>query len=102
MQKLEAQQANMEGECEQLEKLVKLWKAKCNDLEKEVNALGYLRIYCEKLKKYLAGLEGRKHKCAELQQKVTQIESNVELQCFRAVDREINSGTLVKKGWYSS
>ena len=50
MQKLEAQQANvmqLGGKCEQLEKSLESWKVKCNGLEKEVNALGYLRIYCQ-------------------------------------------------------
>ena len=91
VQQFEEQQINvvrLNSKCEQLEKSLESWKVKCNDLEKEVNALGHLRIYCEKLEKDLSDLEGWKRKCAELQQKVTQIENNAELECFRAVARE--------------
>ena len=91
VQQLEAQQVNvvqLRSKCEQLEKSLESWRAKCNGLEKELNALRHSRTHYEKLEKDLADLEGWKCKCAELQQKVTQIESNAELECFRAVAKE--------------
>ena len=81
-------QVNVEqlrSECEQLEKSSESWKVKCNELVKELNAL---KAYCAKLEKDLADLEGWKHKCTELQLRVTQIENNMELECFRAVAKE--------------
>ena len=71
-------QVNVEqlrSECEQLEKSLESWKVKCNELENELNAL---KAYCAKLEKDLADLVGWKHKCTELQLRVTQIENNVE------------------------
>ena len=53
--------------------------------KKELNAL---KAYCTKLEKDLADLEGWKYKCTELQLRVTQIERNMELECFRAVAKE--------------
>ena len=52
-----------------------------------MNALAYLKIYCEQLEK---DIESWRLKCVaiDLQQRVTQLESNMELECFRAVDRE--------------
>ena len=47
-----------------------------------------MRTHCGNLEKGLAGLEGWKHKCTELQLKVINIENNVELESFRAVARE--------------
>ena len=61
------------------------WKVKCNELEKELNAL---KAYCAKLEKDLADLEGWKYKCTELQLRVTQIENNMKLECFRAVAKQ--------------
>ena len=75
----------MRSECEQLEKSLGSWKVKCNELEKELNAS---RVYCDKLEKDLADLEGWKYKCTELQLRLTRIENNMELECFRAVAKE--------------
>ena len=47
-----------------------------------------MRAYCAKLEKDLDDLEGWKYKCTELQLRVTQIENNMELECFRAVAKE--------------
>ena len=44
--------------------------------------------HCGNLEKDLADLEGWKHECTELQLKVTNIENNAELECFRAMARE--------------
>ena len=87
-QQLETQLINesqLQSKCKQLEGDLDSWKTKCNTLEKEVNALAYLKIYCEKLEK---DVESWRLKCADLQQRVTQLESSMELECFRAVDRE--------------
>ena len=76
----------LKSECEQLEKGLESWKVKYNELEKELNAL---RTHCRNLEKDLADLEGWKRECTELLQlKVTNIENNVELECFRAMARE--------------
>ena len=75
----------MRNECEQLEKSLESWKVKYNELEKDLNTL---KAYCTKLEKDLADLEGWKYKCTELQLRVTQIERNMELECFRAVAKE--------------
>ena len=75
----------MKGECEQLEKGLESWKVKYNELEKELNAL---RTHCGNLEKDLADLEGWKREYTELQLKVTDIENNAELECFRAMARE--------------
>ena len=50
-----------------------------------MNALEYLKIYCEKLEK---DIESWRLKSVDLQQRVTQLESSMDLECFRAVDRE--------------
>ena len=61
------------------------WKVKYNNLEEEVNALAYMKIYCENLKK---DIKIWWFKCVDLQQRVIQLESSMELECFRAVDRQ--------------
>ena len=81
-------QTNVEqlrSECEQLEKGLESWKVKYDKLEKELNAL---RTHSGNLEKHLANLEEWKHKCTELQLKVTDIENNAELECFRAMARK--------------
>ena len=75
----------LKSECEQLEKDLESWKVKYNELEKELNDL---RTHCGNLEKDLADFEGWKRERTELQLKVTNIENNLELECFRAVARE--------------
>ena len=84
-QQLETQLINesqLQSKCKQLEGNLDSWKIKCNTL---VNALAYLKIYCEKLEK---DIESWRLKCVDFQHRVTQLESSMELECFRAVDRE--------------
>ena len=78
-------ESQLQSKCKQLEGDLDSWKIKCNTLEKEVNALAYLKIYSEKLEK---DIESWRLKCVDLQQRVTQLENSMELECFRAVDRE--------------
>ena len=78
-------ESQLQSKCKQLEGDLDSWKINCNTLEKEVNALAYLKIYSEKLEK---DIESWRLKCVDLQQRVTQLENSMELECFRAVDRE--------------
>ena len=89
-------ESQLQSKYKQLEGDLDSWKTKCNTLEKEVNVLAYLKIYCEKLEK---DIESWRLKCVDLQQRVTQLESSMELECFRAADRERESreGRLVQQ-----
>ena len=78
-------ESQLQSKCKQLEGDLDSWKINCNTLEKEVNALAYLKIYSEKLEK---DIESWRLKCVDLQQRVTQLENSMESECFRAVDRE--------------